>query len=125
MTSCKPTTTPVDTKSKLSTSSGSPYKDPTHYRRLAGALQYLTFTRPNISYAVQQVCLHTHDPKDEHMNALKRIMRYLQGTLDHDLHLYKSSLSGLMMSKTASARFYRSSKNRVSFRQGVMNLIKF
>jgi len=31
----------------------------------------------------------------------------------------------LLMSKTASARFYRSSKNRVSFRQGVMNLINF
>lgn len=96
MTSCKPTATPVDTKSKLSTSSGSPYKDPTHYRRLAGALQYLTFTRPDISYAVQQVCLHMHDPKDEHMNALKRILRYLQGTLDHGLHLYKSSVSGLI-----------------------------
>ncbi|GAU17623.1 hypothetical protein TSUD_254980 [Trifolium subterraneum] len=95
MTSCKPTTTPVDTKPKLSISSGSPYKDPTQYRRLAGALQYLTFTRPDISYAVQQVCLHMHDPKDEHMNALKRILRYIQGTLDHGLHLYKSPVSGL------------------------------
>ena len=96
MTSCKPTATPVDTKSKLSTSSGSPYKDPTQYRRLAGALQYLTFTRPDISYVVQQVCLHMHDLKDEHMNSLKRILRYLQGTLDHGLHLYKSSVYGLI-----------------------------
>ncbi|GAU35084.1 hypothetical protein TSUD_70070 [Trifolium subterraneum] len=95
MTSCKPTTTPVDTKPKLSISSGSPYKDPTQYRRLAGALQYLTFTRPDISYDVQQVCLHMHDPKDEHMNALKHILRYIQGILDHGLHLYKSPVSGL------------------------------
>ncbi|PNX68149.1 copia protein, partial [Trifolium pratense] len=54
MTSCKPVSTPVDTNVKLSASSGSTYEDPTHYRSLAGALQYLTFTRPDISYDVQQ-----------------------------------------------------------------------
>lgn len=96
MTSCKPAPTPVDTKSKLSVSSGSPYEDPTKYRSLAGALQYLTFTRPDISYAVQQVCLHMHDPKDDHMTALKRILRYVQGTIGFGLHLYKSSVSGLV-----------------------------
>jgi len=51
MTSCKPSATPVDTKSKLSTSLGSPYKHPTHYRRLAGALQYLSVRRPPASAA--------------------------------------------------------------------------
>ncbi|PNX67023.1 copia protein, partial [Trifolium pratense] len=63
MSSCKSSPTPVDTKAKLSGSSGNPYHDPTEYRSLAGALQYLTFTRPDISYAVQQVCLFMHDPK--------------------------------------------------------------
>jgi len=54
MTSCKHAPTPMDTKAKLSVSSGSPYEDPIHYRSLAGAvLQYLTFTRPDISYVVQ------------------------------------------------------------------------
>jgi hypothetical protein len=38
-------------------SDGTPVSDPTDYRSLAGALQYLTFTRPDIAYAVQQVCL--------------------------------------------------------------------
>ena len=52
--------------------------------------------RPNISYVVQQVCLHMHDPKTEHMNALKRIMCYVQSTLDFGLHLYKSSIFGLI-----------------------------
>lgn len=52
MQSCKSSVTPVDTKQKLSTSSGTPYEDPSLYRSLAGALQYLTFTRPDISYAV-------------------------------------------------------------------------
>jgi hypothetical protein len=96
MSSCKPSPTPVDTKAKLSGSSGNPYHDPTEYRSLAGALQYLTFTRPDISYAVQQVCLFMHDPKTQHMSALKRIIRYIHGTIDFGLHLYPSSISKLV-----------------------------
>ncbi|XP_048489856.1 uncharacterized mitochondrial protein AtMg00810-like [Beta vulgaris subsp. vulgaris] len=62
----------------------------------AGALQYLIFTRPDISYAAQQACLHMRDPKVEHMNALKCIVRYIQGTIDFGLYLYKSSLASLI-----------------------------
>ena len=65
MSSCKPSPTPVDTKAKLSGSSGNPYHDPTEYRSLAGTLQYLTFTRPDISYAVKKVRLFMHDPKTQ------------------------------------------------------------
>ncbi|XP_071699434.1 uncharacterized mitochondrial protein AtMg00810-like [Rutidosis leptorrhynchoides] len=50
MIGCKPCRTPVDTNAKLK-ASGSPVSDPTLYRSLAGALQYLTFIRPDISYA--------------------------------------------------------------------------
>ncbi|GKD25271.1 ribonuclease H-like domain-containing protein [Tanacetum coccineum] len=42
----------------------------TLYRSLAGSLQYHTFTRPDISYVVQQVCLHVHDPWEPHFSAL-------------------------------------------------------
>jgi hypothetical protein len=76
MTACKPCIIPVDTKAKLS-SDGPPVADPTLYRSLVGALQYLTFTRPDITYAVQQVCLHMHDPREPHLTAVKRILRYL------------------------------------------------
>ncbi|GJV56250.1 ribonuclease H-like domain-containing protein [Tanacetum coccineum] len=44
------------TESKLGPE-GAPVQDPTLYRSLAGGLQYLTFTRPDLSYAVQQICL--------------------------------------------------------------------
>ncbi|KAL8129258.1 hypothetical protein V2J09_018413 [Rumex salicifolius] len=52
MTNCKPSTTPVDTSSKVSDQTRQPFDNPTLYWSLAGALQYLTITRPNIQYAV-------------------------------------------------------------------------
>lgn len=51
MQKCNPCRTPVDAESKLGPD-GTPFDDPTLYRSLAGALQYLTFRRPDISYAV-------------------------------------------------------------------------
>ncbi|GJV28990.1 ribonuclease H-like domain-containing protein, partial [Tanacetum coccineum] len=74
MVSCNPSRTLVDTESKLGVD-GDPISDPTLYRSLEGSLQYLTFTRPDISYAVQQVCLHMHDPREPHLSSLKRILR--------------------------------------------------
>ncbi|GJR07868.1 ribonuclease H-like domain-containing protein [Tanacetum coccineum] len=66
------------TESKLGPE-GAPVQDPTLFRSLAEGLQYLTFTRPNLSYAVQQICLYTHDPGEPHLATLKRILRYVQG----------------------------------------------
>uniref|UniRef100_A0A803P4X6 Reverse transcriptase Ty1/copia-type domain-containing protein n=1 Tax=Cannabis sativa TaxID=3483 RepID=A0A803P4X6_CANSA len=91
MSSCKPCPTPVDTKPKLSAKTSIPYEDPSQYRSLAGDLQYLTFTRLDISYAVQQICLFIHNLMDDHMHTLMRILRYVQGTLHFGLHLYPSS----------------------------------
>ncbi|GJZ33935.1 ribonuclease H-like domain-containing protein [Tanacetum coccineum] len=74
MLNCNPCRTPVDTEKKLGPE-GSPVTDPTLYRSLAGSLQYLTFTRPDLSYAVQQLCLYVHDPREPHLNAMKRVLR--------------------------------------------------
>ena len=90
MTDCKPCSTPVDTQPKLSAALGDLVADPTAYRSLAGALQYLTLTRPDLTYAVQQVCLHMHDPRESHLAALKRLLRYVCGTVDCSLVLHRS-----------------------------------
>ncbi|XP_071686900.1 uncharacterized mitochondrial protein AtMg00810-like [Rutidosis leptorrhynchoides] len=95
MIGCKPSRTPVETSAKL-TATGPPVADPTLYRSLAGALQYLTFTRPDISYAFQQICLFMHDPHEAHFSALRRIIRYVQGTLDLGLQLFASSTTSLV-----------------------------
>nr|XP_020181715.1 uncharacterized mitochondrial protein AtMg00810-like [Aegilops tauschii subsp. strangulata] len=91
MTACKSATTPVDTSPKLAATVGPSVADPTEYRSLAGALQYLTFMRPDIAYAVQQVCLHMHDPREQHLAAIKCILRYVKGMLSHGLQLYSTS----------------------------------
>ncbi|GJY01205.1 ribonuclease H-like domain-containing protein [Tanacetum coccineum] len=63
---------------------------------LAGYLQYLTFTRLDISYAVQQVCLYMHDPREPYFLTLKRVLRYVHGTLDYGLQLFSSSTTDLV-----------------------------
>ncbi|GJW54145.1 ribonuclease H-like domain-containing protein [Tanacetum coccineum] len=95
MLNCNPSQTPVDTESKLGVG-GDPVSDPTLYQSLAGSLHYLTFTRPNISYVVQQVFLHMHDPREPHLYSLKRILRYVQGTLNYGLQLFSSSITDLV-----------------------------
>nr|GEV00723.1 copia protein [Tanacetum cinerariifolium] len=114
MSSCKPAHTSVDTSRKLSTSSGDTFLDPTYYCSLVGALQYLTFTRPDICYAVQQICLHMHDPRDGHMQALKRIIHYLQRTLSYGSHLSKTANHSLpTTSKSSAEAEYRGVANVV------------
>ncbi|GJW18476.1 ribonuclease H-like domain-containing protein [Tanacetum coccineum] len=74
MLNCNPCRTPIDTEKKLGLE-GSPVTDPTLYRSLVGSLQYLTFTRPDLSYAVQQLCLYMHDPREPHLNVMKLVLR--------------------------------------------------
>jgi histone deacetylase 1/2 len=91
MSNCTPSATPVDTKPKVSSTAGKAAPDATFYRSIAGALQYLTLTRPDISYAVGQICLHMHAPHDVHWALIKRLLRYLRGTTSHGLVIRGSS----------------------------------
>ncbi|KAG8496134.1 hypothetical protein CXB51_009382 [Gossypium anomalum] len=58
---------------------------------IVGALQYVVITRPDIAFAVNKVCQFMHNPLDVHFKAVKRVLGYLHGTLDHGLHFTKSS----------------------------------
>ncbi|BBH05152.1 transposable element gene [Prunus dulcis] len=90
MTGAKPCCTPLSS-TKLD-HSGELLANPTEYRSLVGALQYLTWTRPDISFAVNQICQFMHTPTVLHMQAAKRILRFLKGTITHGLLFRKSSL---------------------------------
>ena len=87
MANCNPVATPANTKPKASAADGKLIDDATTYRSIAGALQYLTITRPDIAYAVQQVCLHMHAPRDVHQTMMKRILRYVKGTTSLGIQL--------------------------------------
>ena len=96
MLNCNPISTPIDTKCKLSANDGKPVTDPSQYRSIVGALQYLTLTRPDLSHAVQQVCLFMHDPREAHLQLVKRILRYIKGTSHLGLQLHVGSSSDLV-----------------------------
>ncbi|XP_019164363.1 PREDICTED: uncharacterized protein LOC109160531 [Ipomoea nil] len=61
MVDCKPVATPVSS-AKGTDESMAPYADPTQYRSLTSALQYLTVTRPDLSYAINRLCQYMHAP---------------------------------------------------------------
>jgi hypothetical protein len=81
----KPATTPLDTAVKLHNNSGKPYEDISSYRRLIGRLLYLTNTRPDISFVVQQLSQFLHKPTFAHYNAACRVIRYLKHNPDRGL----------------------------------------
>lgn len=69
------------------------FEDVTLFRTLVGSVQYLTLTRPKIAFAVNSVCQHMHKPKLSHFCVVKRLLRYVIGTLSHGLLLTSGSLS--------------------------------
>ncbi|KAG8500188.1 hypothetical protein CXB51_004156 [Gossypium anomalum] len=82
--------TPMISSSILSKNDGDFLSDPTDYRSLAGALQYIVLTPPDIAYTVNWVCQFMHAPTTGNLIALKRILRYLRGTIDYGLILRPS-----------------------------------
>ncbi|XP_020676317.1 uncharacterized protein LOC110095215 [Dendrobium catenatum] len=67
--------------------------DPISYRHLKGSLQYLTITRPDISFAVNALSQHLHNPQPLHFSLLKRLLRYLKGTSQFGIPILKSNLT--------------------------------
>ncbi|XP_073358374.1 uncharacterized protein [Aegilops tauschii subsp. strangulata] len=89
MLQCKHAVTPMSATDRLSALYGDSlsYDDATEYRSLVGGLQYLTITRPDISYAVNRVCQFLHAPGTSHWSAVKRILRYVCLTASYGLLL--------------------------------------
>ncbi|KAM1171421.1 hypothetical protein ACFX2G_022146 [Malus domestica] len=109
MEGCKPCATPLGT-GKLD-HIGTLLPDPKEYRSIVGALQYLTWTRPDLSFAVNQVCQFLHCPRDTHFQAVKRILRFLKGSVDQGIWFKKGSLQLTAFSDAdwAGCVFYRRS----------------
>ena len=102
MENCKPASTPAEAKLKLTAVDSAregQSRDMTDvpYREAVGSLLYAAvISRPDIAFVVSQLAKHVSKPTQEHWTAVKRVFRYLQGTLAKRI-VYRrgsSSLSG-------------------------------
>ncbi|KAL4028032.1 hypothetical protein IC575_011224 [Cucumis melo] len=85
LTDLKPAPSPSVLGKHLSLGEGTPLADPLIYRSTIGVLQYLTNTRPDISYIVNHLSQFLQKPIDHHWQAVKRILRYISGTKNYGL----------------------------------------
>ncbi|PKU61149.1 Retrovirus-related Pol polyprotein from transposon TNT 1-94 [Dendrobium catenatum] len=92
LTNCKSLANPNCTKLPSNLQEDPVLSDPTTYRRIIGSLQYLVLTRPNIAYSINQLSQHMQQPLLQHTYLLKRLLRYIKGTIDYGIPITKSNL---------------------------------
>jgi len=87
MQDCKPVSTPIDPSTQLEAASSEDLPvDQEKYQSVIGSLMYLSVsTRPDISFAVGNLARFSAKPTKAHWNALKRVVRYLKGTVEYGL----------------------------------------
>ena len=78
---------------------------------MVGALQYLTFTQPDLAFSVHQLCQFMHTPTTTHLEAAKRVLRYIRGSFIHGFHFSPSLLT---LSTFTDANWARDSSDRKS-----------
>ncbi|KAF5449795.1 hypothetical protein F2P56_030207 [Juglans regia] len=91
MANAKPVSNPLATTEALKLSDGSPPTDASLYRQTLGSLQYLSLTRPDVSFAINKLSQFMHSPSTLHWSAVKRLIRYLVGTIDYGIMLRTNS----------------------------------
>ncbi|XP_020206019.1 uncharacterized protein LOC109791167 [Cajanus cajan] len=96
--------TPLEAKTKIG-SNNTPLDAPSYFHGLVGALQYLTLTRPDLSYSVNYVSQFMHSPTIMHLKMVRRILRYVKGTIDVGLHFTSNTTLDLFAFSDASKYF--------------------
>ena len=95
MAECKPCVTPMEERLKLMKASTAAKVDTTLYRSIVGGLCYLVHTKPNIAFVVGYVSRFMEDPREDRWATVKRLLRYVKGTVDHGIIFPKTSGSRL------------------------------
>nr|GFA69357.1 hypothetical protein [Tanacetum cinerariifolium] len=85
MESCDPVGTPMEIKNKLDLNQNGTLVDATKYHSMIGALIYLTSSRPDIIHATCLCARYQAKPTEKHLKEVKRIFRYLRGTINTSL----------------------------------------
>jgi histone deacetylase 1/2 len=111
-----PMSTPMTSTEKLSSLDGTllSTEEATRYRSLVGGLQYLTMTRPDLSFSVNKVCQYLHAPTSAHWSAVKHILRYIKGTISQGLLLRPATTASTLLSAFSDANWAGCSDDRRS-----------
>lgn len=128
MTGCSSIDTPMEQIIKLSTTKKGTERDVTRYKSIIGSLRYLVNTRHDLTFAVGLVSRFMEAPSKEHWCAIKRIVRYITGTLDYGVRLNKGGVKLLLLGYTDSDcsgdLVHRKSTSDILFFLG-MNLVNW
>ncbi|GJV98077.1 putative RNA-directed DNA polymerase [Tanacetum coccineum] len=95
LSNCNLVSSPMVTSSSLSLDDSTAFSNPVKYRQVVGSLQYVTLSRRDIAFAVNKVCSLQYVTTENHWSAVKRILRYLHGTVEHGMLIRRSSGSTL------------------------------
>ncbi|KAI9198873.1 hypothetical protein LWI28_023553 [Acer negundo] len=95
ISNAKPVQTPLPTSPLITLHSGTLLNDPTTCRTVVGNPQYLSLTCLDISFDVNKLSKYMHQPTSDHWDLVKRLLRYLCGTLDDGIVIHRNSLISL------------------------------
>ncbi|XP_066323728.1 uncharacterized mitochondrial protein AtMg00810-like [Miscanthus floridulus] len=97
MAKCKPYVTLMEERLKLTKASTTVKVDATLYWSFVGGLRYLVHMRSDIVFAVGYVSHFMEDPREDHWVAMKRLLRYVKGTVDQGIVFPKTDGSRLQL----------------------------
>ncbi|XP_013721367.1 uncharacterized mitochondrial protein AtMg00810-like [Brassica napus] len=96
MADCAPMPTPLPLKLDNVSGQDALFSDPSYFRTLAGELQYLTITRPDLQFSVNYIFQRMHMPSQEDFSLLKCILRYVKGTYNMGISMTAGTDSTLL-----------------------------
>nr|GEV86193.1 uncharacterized mitochondrial protein AtMg00810-like [Tanacetum cinerariifolium] len=112
--SCDPVDTPMVKKSKLDEDKEGKTVDPLHHCGMIGTLFYLAASRPGLQFAICMCARYQARPTEKHLHAVKRIFRYLRGTVNRGLWYLKDSLITLIAFADADHAGYQDTRRSTS-----------
>ncbi|XP_066334590.1 uncharacterized mitochondrial protein AtMg00810-like [Miscanthus floridulus] len=131
MSECKPCVTPMEERLKLTKASTAAKVDTTLNRSIVGGLHYLVHTRPDIAFAMGYVSRFMEDPREDHWAAVKRLLHYIKGTMDHVIVFPMTGGSSLQLTVFSDADMARDIDGRWStsgvlfFLGSIRSVLKF
>ncbi|PNY07765.1 putative copia-type polyprotein [Trifolium pratense] len=96
MDDCNPVQIPIVPGTKLTRDVEGTKIDNTYYKQMVGSLMYITATRPDLTYAVSLISRYMESPTELHHQVVKKILRYLKGTVNYGLFYKKSEINELV-----------------------------